>query len=226
MDRREAIAAIGMGSASAYGVGSPAWERFRRLVASGQGPAPFFSAAERAAVRVLVDMTIPSDEKSGGALDAGCLEYLEFVLGEASDRTRQAWHDGLRWLDEETGRRHGKPFAECDEVQRGALLDAIAWPDRVAPDLRPGADFFTRVRDLTGAAFFSSRMGVQDLGYAGNVFVPEWTGAPPEALRELGVGYEAWDAKYGRTAAQPHSRTGRGTPRTMPDAPRTPRKTP
>jgi hypothetical protein len=33
-------------------------------------------------------------------------------------------------------------------------------------------------------------MGVTDLGYQGNTFVPEWKGCPPEALQKLGVHYE------------------------------------
>jgi hypothetical protein len=33
-------------------------------------------------------------------------------------------------------------------------------------------------------------MGVDDLQYMGNVFVPEWTGCPMEGLERLGVSYD------------------------------------
>ena len=44
------------------------------------------------------------------------------------------------------------------------------------------------MRDFTASGFFSSQMGVKDIGYIGNVARPEWKGCPPEALKHLGVG--------------------------------------
>ena len=209
MNRREALASLALGATAVNGVAPPSWERFRRWLQNPQ-QGRFFSDAERATVTMLSDMIIPRDEKSGGATDAGSVEYMDFVVGDASDRTKQAWRDGLRWLDEECGRRFQKPFVQCDETQRGAVLDDIAWPARARADLQPQVDFFNRARDLISTAFFSSRMGVQDLRYMGGVFNPDWQGAPPEALRELGVSYEEWDAKYGRTEAPRHR--GNGAP--------------
>lgn len=208
MDRREAIEAMGLGAMAAYGVGSPTWERFRKWTAQGQAAWRFFNETELATVRLLADMVIPRDEKSGGATDAGSVEYMDFVLAESGDQAKQAWHDGLRWFDEECGRRFQKPFVQGDDAQRAAVLDDIAWPARSREELRQAAQFFNRVRDLTASAFFSSRMGVEDLGYIGNVFIPVWRGAPDEALRELGVSYDEWDRRYGGADA---SRRPRGS---------------
>ena len=49
--------------------------------------------------------------------------------------------------------------------------------------------FFTAMRDLVGAGFWSSRMGVEDLGYMGNI-PTAWNGAPQEVLVKLGVRYD------------------------------------
>lgn len=197
MDRREALGSLGLGAAAAYGVGSPGWERFQRLLATGQQAYRFFTGPELEMVRVLADLIIPRDEKSGGATDAGSIEYMDFVIGERDDRGKQQWHDGLRWFDDECGRRFQKTFVACTDAERGQVLDDIAWPARATAERRDQATFFNRLRDLTASAFFSSRMGIQDLGYQGGVFNPVWRGAPPEALRELGVSYEEWDRKYG-----------------------------
>lgn len=194
MKRRDALGAMGLG---AYGLSAPLRERFERLVALGQQPV-FFTDGERALVTVLADMIIPRDDKSGSATDAGAVPYMEFVLSEASDTVKQAWRDGLAWLDEESNRRFQTGFALAQEAQRAQILDDIAWPARATDALRPRAEFFNRVRDLVVAAFFSSRMGVEDLGYQGGVFNPEWRGAPPEALQQLGVSYDDWDRRYGR----------------------------
>ena len=207
MDRREALAAMGASVAAVNGVAPPSWGRFRRWLSDPQAR-HFFSDAETATVRVLADMIIPRDDKSGSATEAGSIDYMDFVLGESNDRTKQAWHDGLRWLDDECGRRFQKPFAQCDDSQKGGVLDDIAWPARARSELAPQVDFFNRVRDLTAAAFFSSRMGVMDLGYQGGVFNPDWQGAPPAALQELGVSYAEWDAKYGAGSGV----RGRGRP--------------
>ena len=198
MDRREALGVMAIG---AYGVGVPDWLRFRTMMESGQAQARFFSDAELATVRVLADLLIPRDDKSGSATDAGVPDYMDFVIGISSDTTKRQWHEGLAWFDAEAGRRFTKPFVQCDDTQRGQILDDIAWPARARPELRAASDFFTRVRDLVGAGFFSSRMGIQDLGYVGNVFNPHWQGAPPEALAPLGLSYEEWDRKYGTHAA-------------------------
>jgi len=178
-------------------VGTTSWERFSRLARGEQEAMRFFTAPELAMIRILADMIIPRDEKSGSATDAGAIEYMDFVLSENSDRAKQQWHDGLKWFDDECGRRFQKAFVASGDAERGQVLDDIAWPARATAERRDQATFFNRVRDLTASAFFSSRMGVVDIGYIGNVFNPQWQGAPPEALRELGVNYEEWDRKYG-----------------------------
>jgi hypothetical protein len=57
--------------------------------------------------------------------------------------------------------------------------------------MSPGVAFFNRFRDFTASAFFSSRMGTEDLKYIGNTPLPAWDGCPPEALQKLGVSYTA-----------------------------------
>ena len=79
--RREAVEMLGVGSLASYGVGSPVWERFHKL-AGTQQPLRWFTGPELAMVRVLADMIIPRDEKSGSATDSGAVEYMDFVLNE------------------------------------------------------------------------------------------------------------------------------------------------
>ena len=140
-------------------------------------------------MRALVDVVIPKDERSGSATDAGVPEYMDFLMSDGSDGQRIAMRGGLAWLDIQCHKGFGKSFTQCDAAERATVLDAIAWPARAAPDMSQGVAFFTSFRDLTAAGFFSSRMGVEDLRYQGNTFVPEWKGCPPEALAKLGVRY-------------------------------------
>jgi len=158
----------------------------RAVLGIGFTPA-FFTSHEYATVRMLAELVIPRDGRSGGALDAGVPEFMDFILAENA-ALQTPIRGGLAWLDTESGERFGAGFITLQDVQRRAILDDIAWPKRAKPECSQGVAFFNRFRDLTASGFFSSEIGVRDLQYRGNEFVMEWTGCPPEALRKLGVG--------------------------------------
>lgn len=151
----------------------------------GRAYAPVnFAPDEWRLVRLLVNYVIPADARSGSATDAGVPEFMDFILGEY--RTNQAWmRDGLSWLNAECRRRFDAGFVSCTDVQRREVLDAIAFPRRAAAAVRPGVEFFTRFRNLTSSGFWSSRIGVTDLGYVGNRPVAKWEGTPSEVERWL-----------------------------------------
>ncbi|HYR07076.1 MAG TPA: gluconate 2-dehydrogenase subunit 3 family protein [Longimicrobium sp.] len=149
----------------------------------------FFTAHEWETVRVLVDLIIPRDERSGSATDAGVPEWMDFFI-DAYPHLRLPIRGGLAWLDAESRGRFGKPFAEAAEGERTAILDDIAWPARARPEMSQGVAFFNRFRDLTSSGFWSTRIGVDDLQYMGNRGMVTWNGCPPEALAKLGVSYD------------------------------------
>ena len=146
----------------------------------------FFTAHEYATVRVLVDIIIPKDGRSGGATDAGVPEFMDFMM--IDDPNRQTpMRGGLAWIDNECQDRFDVRFLGCSAAQRTAVLDDIAWPAKAKPEYAHGVAFFNSFRDLTASGFWSSKMGVTDLEYTGNVMVPEWKGCPDEAMKKLGV---------------------------------------
>jgi len=146
----------------------------------------FFTAREYSMVRVLVDLIIPKDERSGSATDAGVPQFMDFMMNDQPAR-QTAMRGGLAWIDLECQDRFDKRFMECTTAERTAVLDDIAWPAKAKPQFSQGVAFFNSFRDLTASGFWSSKMGVQDLKYMGNVMVPEWKGCPDEALKKLGV---------------------------------------
>jgi len=165
----------------------------------------FFTRHEYQTVRVLVDYIIPRDERSGSATDAGVPQYIDFVLSDqtpppgppnptprfyvAPTPAQINVRGGIAWLDNECAHRFGagKTFLTSTDAQRREILDDIAWPAKAKPEMSHGVAFFNRMRDMTAAGFFSSRMGVQDLRYMGNVPMAAWDGCPPEAIAKLGV---------------------------------------
>ena len=150
----------------------------------------FFTPHEWQTVRVLVDIIIPKDARSGSATDAGVPEFMDFIVADQEQR-QTAMRGGLAWLDRECQKRFDKTFLACTGQQRTAVLDDIAWPPKATLEFSHGVRFFTSFRDLTATGFWTTKMGMDDLGYIGNKFVPQWTGCPDECLTHLGVSYAA-----------------------------------
>jgi gluconate 2-dehydrogenase gamma chain len=148
----------------------------------------FFTKHEYALVAVLVDIIIPRDERSGSATDAGVPRFMDFMMTDQPAR-QTAMRGGLSWLDRECVTRFEKDFLACTPQQRSAVLDDIAWPQKAKPGHAHGVAFFNSFRDLTASGFFTSKMGIEDLQYMGNRYVPEWTGCPSEVMTKLGVSH-------------------------------------
>lgn len=195
MDRRQAVGLLAAAPlAGTFGLSPAAAQngaRFIRelLAAPLQTYAPkFFSQHEWQTVRLLVDLVIPRDARSGSATDAMVPEFMDFILSEYPEE--QLWmRGGLAWLDAEARRRGGADFVSAPDAQRTAILDDIAWPAKAPAGVHQGVRFFNQFRDLTASGFWSSQMGVADLQYKGNVFVADWQGCPPEQCAKLGVRY-------------------------------------
>ena len=158
-----------------------------QAAAAAKGPykPKFFTAHEYATVTLLADTIVPKDDRSGSASDAGVPQFIDFTMTDRLDMQTPV-RGGLRWLDHEAHLRFGKPFVKCAEADRNAILDDIAYPLRAASAFTQGAAFFTSMRDLVATGFYTSRMGIQDVGYMGNQ-PNNWDGCPAECLEHLGL---------------------------------------
>jgi gluconate 2-dehydrogenase gamma chain len=192
ISRREAVSAMGLAALTAAFTWTPAEaEKVSKLVRETITPyAPtFFTPHEWETIRLLVDIVIPRDERSGSATDAGVPEFMDFMMGDRPDG-QIPMRGGLAWLDNECYERFTKTFVQATEAERAAVLTDVAWPKKAKPEMSQGVAFFNMFRDMTASGFWSSKIGIADLDYRGNEFVREWTGCPEPALRKLGVQYE------------------------------------
>ena len=162
-----------------------------RLAERGQQYQPkVFTPAEWRTVRILADLVIPRDARSGSATEARVPEFMDVFMADR-ENMRTWMRTGLTWLDDECRKRFSKAFADCDGRQRRAVLDDIAWPRRARTEMQAGMRFFNNFRNFTASGFWSSKAGVDDLQYLGNRAVSSWNGCPAPALRKLGVRYDA-----------------------------------
>jgi hypothetical protein len=147
----------------------------------------FFTKHEMATITVLADIIIPRDEVSGSASDAKVPEWIEFIVKDMPEH-QTPMRGGLRWLDMQCLKRFEKTFVDCDEKQQIEVVDDIAYPAKAKPEFAQGVAFFNLMRNLTASGFYTTEMGVKDVGYAGNK-PNQWNGVPDDVLKQYGLAY-------------------------------------
>jgi gluconate 2-dehydrogenase gamma chain len=149
----------------------------------------FLTPAEMATIKVLVDIIIPADEKSGSATQAGVPDFIEFIVKDMP-QYQVPLRGGLKWLDLESSKRFKKIFTLSTKAQQIQIIDDIAYPEKANPLHSQGVAFFNMMRNLTASGFYTTRIGVDDLGYVGNT--PNvWEGVPADVLKQYGVSYDS-----------------------------------
>jgi gluconate 2-dehydrogenase gamma chain len=145
----------------------------------------YFDAHEKATITALADIIIPKDDHSGSASDAAVPDFIEFIVKDEPQH-QLPMRGGLRWLDMECLDRFDKDFVSCTPQQQLAVISDIAYPAQAKPEMQPGVTFFNKMRDLTAIGFFTSKIGIADLGYKGNT-PGKWEGVPKEVLKQYGL---------------------------------------
>jgi hypothetical protein len=145
----------------------------------------FFNAHEMATITLLADIIIPKDERSGSASDAKVPEFIEFIVKDMPDH-QTPMRGGLRWLDLQCLNRYNKTFVEASHDQQIEMVTEIAYPKKAKPEMHQGVAFFNRMRNLTATGFFTSKIGIEDLGYLGNT-PNKWEGVPADVLKHYGM---------------------------------------
>lgn len=152
-----------------------------RADANAGGYAPkFFSAHQYATLRMLCETILPADADSGGAIEAGAPEFIDLLTSENPHFQLQLG-GGLMWLDSTCEGRYDNVYLNCTEQQQKEMLDLIAYRKNTAADqsLSYGVKFFSLLRNFTADGFFTSKIGIQYLGYVGNSFLTDFPGCPP-----------------------------------------------
>lgn len=158
-------------------------ENEKRLLAMDN----FFTTDEMATIAILADIIIPADEVSGSATDAKVPAFIEFIVKDMPEN-QVPLRGGLRWLDMQCLTRYNKSFKDCSSSQQLEMVDEIAYPKKAKPNMAPGVSFFNKLRDLVATGFYTSEIGVKDIGYAGNR-PNQWNGVPDDVLKQYNMAY-------------------------------------
>ncbi len=150
----------------------------------------FFNTHEMETIAVLCDLILPSDETYKGALDAEVPDFIEFMAKDHPPFQTDL-RGGLMWIDHKSNTDYGAEFKTATKDQQKAILDEIAYPDIEVQEVkRPlEVNFFSLMRNLTMTGFYTSKIGIEELGYKGNM--PNvWDGVPEAVLAQHGVSYD------------------------------------
>jgi gluconate 2-dehydrogenase gamma chain len=147
----------------------------------------FFTEHEMATIAILCDIIIPKDEVSGSATEAKVPAFIEFIVNDMPQH-QVPMRGGLRWLDVQSMKRFGKAFQDASANERLGLVDDIAYPAKAKPEMQQGVAFFNLMRNLTATGFYTTEMGIKDIGYVGNK-PNQWKGVPDDVLKQYGLAY-------------------------------------
>lgn len=133
-----------------------------------------FTAAEFKTIQLLCEQIIPGASKGNAA------EFIDLLCSEGQE-LRAHWTGGLAWIDRRMERQFGKSFTAAEAGQQTALLDVIAYRKNSRPETNPGIRFFDLARRMTVDAFYTSVVGIAEIGYKGNGAMTKFQ-VPKEAI--------------------------------------------
>jgi hypothetical protein len=155
------------------------------------GPWPLtLTESGRLTTRTLADLIIPADEHSPAASAVGVVEFIDEWISapyptQRADRAIIV--PGLEWLEAESQKRFGRAFSAISAAERIQIADDICYAPKAAPPFARGAEFFAKFRNLTATGFYTTPVGMKDIGYVGNTPLASFDGPPKEALRKAGL---------------------------------------
>ena len=153
----------------------------------------FFDENEMKLITRLANLILPPHE-NGSIEEAEVPGFIEFIVKDISS-LQKPLKKGLKWLEQESKQQFGKAFVDSSETEQKSILDSICYELEDVEEQPDGIAFFSLIRDLVVTGYFTSAVGLKDLGYQGNS--PNvWDGVPDEVLKDHDVAYdEAWLAK-------------------------------
>lgn len=147
----------------------------------------FFNERELKTIEKIANIVLPPN-KIGNINDAGVVEMFEFIAKDWSTPAHNQYGEkvlrrGLTVFDELCEEQFGSKLLNCSEVQIKVLFDEISYEDKSLKDQTESVKLFATYRGMIVTGYFTSEVGIKDLGYKGNT--PNvWDGVPDEVLEQ------------------------------------------
>ena len=155
------------------------------------GPWPLtLTEGSRQVATALADLIIPAEGGSPAASAVGVVDFIDEWISAPYPQQRgdrEIILPGLLWIEAESQKRFGKGFASATDFQRAVIADDICSAAKARPAFATAAKFFAKFRDLTAGGFYTTPIGMKDIGYRGNTPTATFEGPPLEALKKAGL---------------------------------------
>ena len=117
----------------------------------------------------LAELIVPADTRGGSAVDAGAPEFIDLLCSQ-NDQLTAIYQEGIHWLDETARGRSGENFIDTSAEGQTDILDELVEAERgnSSHNVREGVGFFGWVRRMAVDAYYTSPIGINDIGYQGN----------------------------------------------------------
>lgn len=158
--------------------------------ALGEYKRQFLTEHEWKTVSRLAELIVPADAGGGSAVDAGAPEFIDLLCGQ-NQKLADIYTGGVSWLDAKMRELFGKEFVDADAKEQIRMLDMLVQAERNIrshnsgsgagayaefrdyqawdrPTMGAGVAFFDWVRKMSVDAYYTSPIGVKDIGYVGN----------------------------------------------------------
>jgi hypothetical protein len=177
--RRSALKAFGTVAALPW-LSDDGLLAFARIQEAHAAPQPkVLTSAQFQTLEALVELIIPTDDRSPGAKQARVADYIDLLLSESEPELTLLWIGGLAALDGEASARFKAPFVRLTAAQSDAILDDISRNERAPRSALE--QFFGMVKQATIRGYYTSEIGIhQELRYKGNRFLREFVGCETE----------------------------------------------
>ena len=149
-----------------------------------------FTDEQRREAAVLADIVLPQEGQFPSASALGVVDFLdEWVSAPYPDnvRDRKIVLDGMAWLQDESVRRFARPFSGAAEADRMTLCDEMSRGSQGQSDAGAAHAFFKLFRNLVATGYYTTPVGMKDLGYVGNMPLAKFDGPPAELVAKLGL---------------------------------------
>jgi len=214
IERRDILRFIGIASVAGTFPGFDKWafacaqsHVHETAVTAAHGPAGpykplFFNAQQFQMIEHIAEMVLPSDD-TPGAKEAGVAEFIDFMVAnrvpvsarrdvrctqdaiELGNEAQNRFVSGLDWMNARSKSEFGHVFMECTAEQQKSLLEELAYKAKFKPTTESGRQFFQLIRDYTVVGYYTTKIGLESLGYPGlRVVWPSMPGCPHVNDRE------------------------------------------
>jgi hypothetical protein len=146
--------------------------------------------AQRLTAIALCDVIIPADDRSPSASSLGVHDFIDEWISAPypeQQKDRPLIVEGLVWIDSESQRRFNEAFAALGPAQVKSLCDDICYVRTARPALKGPALFFAKFRDLTAGGYYTTKEGMKEIGYTGNIPSASFDGPPLAVLQKIGL---------------------------------------